>query len=445
MTATTMPATAQKTIGQLRKEAVDLAMKANEIFEKGDDATPEERATAQTYVESAEKIEADLVDSGREEAVKTANRIANTFGAIVPAQRPPLGGAEHLPGGDGIGTGRNGNIHSTAIKTAGEQFVNDPAFNAWLKTVVAENGRIPSKSNLNSPPIEVKALYTTTGDIAASRPMLGQPDRRAEVVMLGWTPRMLRSLVSNLTTNSDTVEVVRELSRTNNAALVAEATDVSDGTGEKPQSELAWELITVAVQTIAHWVATSTRVLQDARRLRGEIDAFLREGIEQEVERQILVGAGSGSNEFTGVRNTTGILTQAFSSSILTTTRKARTNLKLNGRVNPTAFVMNPADWETIDLLVDNETRYYFGGPMQMGTPRLWGVPVIESEYETSGYAILGYWPDAVIYDREQTSINVSNSHADFFIRNLLAILGEARLAFHVRRPKSFVDVDLVA
>ncbi|WP_420835733.1 hypothetical protein [Actinomyces ruminis] len=38
-----------------------------------------------------------------------------------------------------------------------------------------------------------------------------------------------------------------------------------------------------------------------------------------------------------------------------------------------------------------------------------------------------------------------SNSHADFFVRNLVAILAEERLAFGVTRPAAFVQTSVQA
>ena len=108
-----------------------------------------------------------------------------------------------------------------------------------------------------------------------------------------------------------------------------------------------------------------------------------------------------------------------------------------------TAYVLHPTDWETLDLTQDAEDRYYFGGPMVMGTPRVWGLPVVESEAIAQGVAIVADWRFAVLWDRMQASISVSNSHSDFFIRNLVAILAELRAAFGVIRPKAFVSIDL--
>jgi HK97 family phage major capsid protein len=452
--------TATKTIRQLREEALSLAQKAEPLYAKGEDATPEELAEAKGYTDQAEAIEKRLMECDHSEAAKTANRISNTFGTMLVPDRPPMGGGG---GTDGVGTDRRGHVHS--LKAIGQLIFEAEPFHRWHKSLGLGEGVVPEGMSINSPKVDLRAvmgesvksiygdifsalktLYTTAGDITSSRPLLGQPDRRPEVVQLGWAPLNLRSLVTNLTTNSDAVEVVRELSRTNNADIVAEATDVDDGTGEKPQSDIAWELTTINVVNVAHWVATSTRVLSDARRLQSEIEAFLRRGIDDRVETLMLVGTDTN---FKGVRNTTGILTQAWVASgdhhILTTTRKARTKLRVSGRAMPTAWVFHPNDWEGIDLLTDGEERYLYQGPFALGAPRLWGIPVVEAEQQTEGYAELGDWRDAVIYDREQSSVRVSNQHADFFVRNLLAILGEARMAFHVRRPKSFIDVDVAA
>ena len=137
----------------------------------------------------------------------------------------------------------------------------------------------------------------------------------------------------------------------------------------------------------------------------------------------------------------TGTQSQAFSVDLLTTTRKARTKVRVTGRAVATAYVMNPTDWETIDLLKDSEARYYFGGPSVLGTPRLWGLPVVESEAMTAGTSVVGDWRKAVLWDREQAQILTSDSHSDFFVRNLLAILAELRAAFGVLQPAAFVEI----
>ncbi len=257
-------------------------------------------------------------------------------------------------------------------------------------------------------------------------------------------PLTIRDLITTGTTDTDTVEYVRVGTFTNNAAAVAEASATSGSTGEKPESALAMSVVTETVKTIAHWIPATRRALSDASQIRTYIDQFLRHGLEEKLNDQMLVGDGVGEN-FTGIMNTTGTTTQAWSTNILTTTRKARTAVRVTGRATPTAYVLHPTDWETIDLLQDNEARYYFGGPSVLGTPRLWGLPVVEDEGMTQGYGICADWKLAVLWDRQLTQILVSDSHSDFFIRNMVAILAELRAAFTVLRPAAFVEMDLTA
>ncbi|WP_264922210.1 phage major capsid protein, partial [Mycobacteroides chelonae] len=75
----------------------------------------------------------------------------------------------------------------------------------------------------------------------------------------------------------------------------------------------------------------------------------------------------------------------------------------------------------------------------------LWGIPVVESESQPEGNGLLGDYKKAVLWDREQTTVTMTDSHEDFFVRNLVAVLGEERVAFGVTRPPAFVSVDLTA
>ena len=119
--------------------------------------------------------------------------------------------------------------------------------------------------------------------------------------------------------------------------------------------------------------------------------------------------------------------------------------MKYTGRATPTAYILNPIDWETLDLTVDNEARYYFGGPMVLGTPRLWGLPVVECEPVRQGTGYVGDMKQAVLWDRESATMHITDSNRDWFERNILAILFELRAAFGVLRPAAIVRMDLHA
>lgn len=427
-----------KTIKQLDEDGKKIALEIKSIHDKGDDATPDELLSLEVKSADLDKISEVLEKfSGEQAGLKAINRLENTHAVLKTLNRPGLG---H----DGASlNGGNGSDPAYEIKTLNQRFEEHDAFQSWLKSV-APKGYIPNGVQATSPGVELKTLYTTAADIVDSRPMLGQADRRPGIVPLNWTPLVLRDMITNLTTMSDLVEIVREKNRANNADFVAEATSTSGSSGASPESALEWEVLQQAVQSISHSFPTSSRVLSDARQLAGAIDAFLRTGLDQKVESAMLTANGT-SPAFTGLNNASGLLTQTYTTSVLTTTRKARTKLKVTGHAIPTAWLMHPNDAELVDLQVDGQQRYYFGGPMELGNPRLWGVPVIESEYQTEGAPVLGDFKMAAAYDREQTGVTVSNQHLDFFNRGLVLLRAEVRLAFAILRSASFISVDVIA
>lgn len=340
------------------------------------------------------------------------------------------------------------------VKSLGLQVVESAQFKSVLAPY--QGARIPEKARIQSDPIPVKGLFVGGSDTSAGAFVV--PEQSGIVEMLGRKPLTIRDLVSVRRTGSDTVEYVAQTSHTNAAAPVPEATSsaapTAPGTagplvnnpngGYKPEGSWAFERRTTNVKTIAEWVPATKRALADVAQLEGLINDELAKDIAEVEEGQILTGNGTGEN-FTGVLNTSGIQTQAFDTDIFVTVRRAITKARVVGRVNPTAIVVNPVEAEAIDLARDLEGRFYYGGPFAYGPRTLWGVPVVESETQPAGKATLGDWSKAVVWDREQTTVTMTDSHADFFIRNMVAILAEKREAFAVTRPPAFVDVDLVA
>ncbi|MET7429632.1 phage major capsid protein [Streptomyces flaveolus] len=343
----------------------------------------------------------------------------------------------------------SGLIVPDAKASLGESFVKSGEYQALMAS--APNGVFGKDHRVQSRPVGYKALVTggsdTSGGAFVNNQLMG-----LQVGQLAFQrPLRLRDVVTNLTTTSDTIEYVRMTSQTNNATPVAESTTTADpGTmnaanGVKPESALAWAKVTTPVRTIAHWIPLTKRALSDAAQVRSIIDAFLRYGLEEELEDQMVSGDGTGEN-LEGLSNVSGVQAQAWDTNLLTTTRKARTKVRLVGRSTPNAYLFNPADLEAIDLLQDNEARYYFGGPQGLGTAgTLWGLPVIETEAVPAGTGYVGDFRKAVLWDREQASITISDSHANFFIRNMVAILAEMRAAFGIIQPNAFVEIDLTA
>lgn len=339
----------------------------------------------------------------------------------------------------------------------GEHFTKSAEYQELIAS--APNGVFGKEHRVQSRPVGYKTLITGASDTSGGA--FVQNDWRGLQVGLEafQRPLMLRDVVTPGTTASDTVEYVRMTSVTNAAAPVAEATSSAAptapaeggalvpnaGGGYKPESAMAWAKVTTPVRTIAHWIPMTKRALSDPAQVRTIVDAFLRYGLEEELEDQMISGDNTGEN-FEGLSNVSGVQSQAWDTNELTTTRKAKTLVRTVGRSVANAYLLNPADVETIDLLQDNEARFYFGGPSGVGTAgSLWGLPVIETEAVPAGTGYVGDFRKAILWDREQASITMTDSHADFFIRNMVAILAEMRAAFGVIQPNAFVEIDLAA
>jgi HK97 family phage major capsid protein len=416
----------------LLTQARDLAAKAEE--EKRD-FTADERQKVANLLEEAGKVKGQIKEAKQDAELREQ---IDALSAEFAAQK----GEEPEPG------------KAAPQGTLGERFVKSAAFQAWMKQI-APNGRIPDGARgLISPPVEFKRLFPSRKDLVtgASETSAGafvQTDYTGIYEPLGRYALNILDAISRRQTTSDLVEFVRQTARVQEATPVAEA-NVTDSdstatgavTGEKPEGAVGFEKVQEAVKTIAVWIPATKRALSDAAQIRGIIDQELRDDLMEELEDQIVNGDGVGEN-FTGILNTAGILAQAWNTDLLTTARQAITTLEVTGRASPTAWMLHPSDWETVELLQDDNGRYYFAGPQQRGPRTLWGVPVVTSQTITQGTGLLGDFRKAVLWDREAASIQVSDSHADFFIRNMVAILAEMRAAFGLIRPSAFIEIDL--
>jgi HK97 family phage major capsid protein len=418
--------TRQQILAEL-KAARDIAGRA-ETDDR--DLSADERGLITGHLSKAQALKqtADDEDALR----KSLTDLTDGIGMFDPADTAP---ADRAPAGH------------PAVKRAGlgQSFVDSTEFKSLVSS--APDGRFSEKSRVQSQPFGLKSLITGVADSSAGA--LVNPQLLGMLDPNYMRPLTVRQLFSPGTTTSDTIEYVRILSTTNNAAPVAEATSsapdaVGAAGGYKPESGMAFEKATTNVKTIAHWIPATKRSLSDASQIKTLIDTFLLYGLEEEFEDQLISGNGVGEN-LLGVNATSGIQTHDGSAeTIYVATRRARRKVRIGGRAVPTAYVMNPIDWEAAELM-EHDSGFYGAGPFAMTAPTLWGLPVVESEAVAPGTAWCAAWRMGVIWDREQATIQVTDSHADFFVRNLVAILAEMRAAFAILRPAAFVKITLPA
>jgi len=218
----------------------------------------------------------------------------------------------------------------------------------------------------------------------------------------------------------------------------------------KPKSDIELELLSELVKTLAHWIPASRQILADAPGLRQHVDLRLLQGLALEEERQILYGDGT-ANQLQGIFTDPDTQAYSWSSGIsgdtkLDAIRRAMT-LAFLAHYPVTGVIVHPTDWEEIETTKGTDGHYIFAGAPGAGAaPLVWRVPVVVTTAVNSGDALVGAFNLGVsLWDREDAMIRVSESHEDFFTRNMVAILGEERITQTLTRPDSFVAVDFDA
>ncbi|RJE83646.1 phage major capsid protein [Paracoccus onubensis] len=311
---------------------------------------------------------------------------------------------------------RDGVAAPTRAKSWGEQFVESPGLKSF-----SEDGSRPGRYR-----VEVKDITTGATSAGAMAPNY----RDSEVTTLARQRMTVRDLLSTVQMSGNAAEYIIQTSRPNGAATVAEG-------ALKPESDMALELRTAPARVIAHWITASRQVLDDSAQLRDLIDGELRYGLQEAEEVQLLNGDGTGSNLTGLIPNATAFtdplgatsptMIDTIASAIL---QNALANLPAEG------MIVHPADWTAMRTLKDTDGKYILGHPADAVEPRLFGLPAVVTPAIAQGSFLVGnFRRAATIYDRWQPTVQVSNSHDDYFVRNLVAILAEERLALAIKDP----------
>lgn len=359
--------------------------------------------------------------------------------------RTPVQPMIHLNTSEVAGKGRN------ERRSLGQMFAESAEYKAALKSGIITPGGMHGivastlDHSLIQQRMERRALITGTSDTSGGA--FVEPDYKPGYTDLRQRQVTLLDLVSRIPTESDLISFVRQTGFTNGAAAVAEATGITGTTGLKPESALAFEVVTKPVETVAHWVPITTRALADIRQMRTIIDGQLMLGIDLALESLIITGNGTTPN-LEGILTNSSVLTQALGSdTMLDALFKASIKVQVTGLAMPNAYVLNPLNWQTIRLSRENAAtatlgNYLFGPPSMAGAATLWGLPVVLSLGMTANTGVVADWSMSTmaLYDREQTVIRTGYVDDDF-IRNVLRILAEMRAAFALFRPTAVCKV----
>lgn len=322
-------------------------------------------------------------------------------------------------------------------KSIGQQFVESDQFKGYVET-----GQRTGKSA--SPPWQTKTSLARQFKNITSISNVGGagifPEFLPTPVIPAFQPITFRDLLASGTTNSNAIIWVQESVFIDNAGYQG-----SDGS-LKPQSDLTYIQQNIAVVTIAHWMKASKQVLADFPMLQTLIDNRLAFGLKLKEEQELLYGDGAAHHLHGVVPQAT-----AYNQGYLSTDTKIdtirRAMLQTTLAFYPaTGIAMGPADWADIQLTKDSFGRYMIGNPTSTMPAMLWGLPVAECFSMQRGDFIVGALKlAATVFDRQDAAILLSTEDQDNFVRNMVTILTEERLALGVSRPQAIIYGDFKA
>lgn len=279
-----------------------------------------------------------------------------------------------------------------------------------------------------------KTFNKSLGSDAASAGSLIQPMQVPGIIMPGLRRLTIRDLLAQGRISSNSLEYVREEVFTNNADVVAEK-------ALKPESDITFSKQTANVKTIAHWVQASRQVMDDAPMLQSYVNNRLMYGLALKEEGQLLNGDGTG-DDLEGLNK----VATAYDTE-LNVSGDTRADIIAHAiyqvtesEFSASGIVLNPRDWHNIALLKDNEGRYLFGGPQAFASNIMWGLLVVPTQAQAAGtFTVGGFDMASQVWDRMDATVEVSREDRDNFVKNMLTILCEERLALAHYRPTAII------
>lgn len=269
---------------------------------------------------------------------------------------------------------------------------------------------------------------TTSGVLTIDRTPGIVPEARQQLT--------IRDVLASRPTTMQVIDFVKVNSAPSRASMQTESS-------AKTENAVTFNTGTARVQTISTWIPASRQVLDDLPELMGYLQTALPYYVNLTEEVQMLTGSNTG-------QDLNGLITQgtAFNTALLSASAgwqkadqlaRAIQQISVAKEIQPTFVVLHPNDFWDIQLTKDSQKRYLgFGAD----APNLfWGLTPVVTVNIGSGTFLVGSGnPAAVeIRDRMGMTVEISTQHQDYFIKNLIAIRVEKRVALVCYRPGSFV------
>jgi HK97 family phage major capsid protein len=286
-------------------------------------------------------------------------------------------------------------------------------------------------------PWSAKTLIDGTA-VGSSTPGILIPERMPGIVKPPTRALRVRDLIPFFPTGNNAVEFIKENVFTNAASPQTEGS-------AKEESALTFVIDSAPVRTIAHWIPATRQIMDDLAVLRGYVDTRLLDGLLDIEDYELLRGDGTGQH-VSGLTVEATAVVGTYAASGDTKIDKvcnAITELE-DAEFRADGLIVHPSDWRLMTKIKTeeggaNKGMYVLGGPGSTPDQRLWDLPLVRTTAMLRGHFLVGQFIGSVMgFDRMQSTIDVSNSHDDYFVKNKVAIRAEERIALAVLRPGAF-------
>ena len=243
------------------------------------------------------------------------------------------------------------------------------------------------------------------------------------------TPLVIRDLFGAETISGSTLVYLVEGALQGAPAVTAEG-------AKKPQIHFADPTPkTVSLAKVACHIKESDEYINDYPFLASAINGRLLYELGLVEQNKLVADLLATSGIQTGTYAATGTATD-IADAIL----QAAMDVQAQTGFPADAIAMNPADWYILRVGKDGDDRYYGGGYFGVqSVPNIWGIPVCVSSSITSGTVVVGAFKTcASVVTNGGVSVEAVNTNEDDFVKNLMTIRAEERLALAVRRPAGF-------
>jgi HK97 family phage major capsid protein len=313
-------------------------------------------------------------------------------------------------------------------RSVGEAFTKSADYQRVLELAKAEG-----MPKFELPTIEMKA---------AGDPVLESTGDNATAIAPTWFGLEAPSLVQYPLRVQDVMNIV-QLSTGNSANYpIVTTRSITDMTStaeseNKAGAEFAFDFVTKTVEKWTAFGGASEEMFQDAPTLTNYINTELGVMALQKEERAIIQALYTAAT--TTVDGSTLQATPTGYDVILA----AMTSIRVAGGT-PNVVLLNPTDWAVLasTRAVAGTGDYFSGGPYQAPNQGLWGgVREVQTPNVPAGTALVGdFGRGARLFRKGGLRVDSTNSHDDWFRKNLVAIRGEVRSITGVTYPEFFVE-----